>query len=170
MTVHLTIGSPLGDLLLVGEESPPADGGFALASVSMTGQENAAVVQPGWEHAPEAFADVVRQLGEYFDGGREEFELAYTTRGTAFQERVWTALDDIPYGTTTTYGRLAERLGVPRGEVRALGAAIGANPLLVVRPCHRVIGADGGMRGYAGGVERKHHLLTHEGALQPQLL
>lgn len=82
----------------------------------------------------------------------------------------WHALEEIPYGTTTTYGALAERLGLPRERVQALGAAIGANPLLLVRPCHRVIGADGSMRGYAGGVERKVRLLTHEGALQPTLL
>ncbi|MFD7735701.1 methylated-DNA--[protein]-cysteine S-methyltransferase [Kitasatospora phosalacinea] len=166
MTVHLTIESPLGDLLLVGEESHPVSGGFALASVSMTGQKNAAVVQPGWECAPKAFADVVRQLGEYFDGGREQFELVYSTRGTVFQERVWAALDGIPYGTTTSYGRLAAGIGAPRAAVRALGAAIGANPLLVVRPCHRVIGADGSLTGYAGGLERKQHLLLHEGAVR----
>jgi methylated-DNA-[protein]-cysteine S-methyltransferase len=79
-------------------------------------------------------------------------------------------LDDIPYGSTTTYGRLAERLGVPRDRVPAVGAAIGANPLLLVRPCHRVIGADGTLRGYAAGIERKRALLTHEGALQPTLV
>lgn len=83
---------------------------------------------------------------------------------------MWRALDEIPYGTTTTYGALASLLDVPRAEIRAVGAAIGANPLLVVRPCHRVIGADGSMRGYAGGVERKVRLLTHEGALQQMLV
>lgn len=82
---------------------------------------------------------------------------------------MWQALDTVPYGTTTTYGALAERLGVARADTPAVGAALGANPLLIVRPCHRVIGADGSMRGYAGGVERKVRLLTHEGALQPML-
>jgi methylated-DNA-[protein]-cysteine S-methyltransferase len=74
-------------------------------------------------------------------------------------------LDSVPYGTTTTYGQLAARLDVPRDRIQALGAAIGANPLAIIRPCHRVIGSDGGMRGYAGGVERKQQLLAHEGAL-----
>jgi len=93
----------------------------------------------------------------------------FSPSGTDFQRRVWRALDEIPYGTSTAYGALAERLGVDRARIQALGAAIGANPLLIVRPCHRVIGADGSMRGYAGGVERKIQLLTHEGALQPSL-
>ena len=75
------------------------------------------------------------------------------------------ALETIDYGTTITYGQLAAQLGVPRDRIQALGAAIGANPLAVIRPCHRVIGSDGGMRGYAGGVERKQQLLAHEGAL-----
>ena len=89
--------------------------------------------------------------------------------GTEFQQRVWRALEEIPYGTTTTYGALAQQLGLTRDRIQALGAAIGANPLLLVRPCHRVIGADGSMRGYAGGVERKVKLLAHEGAMQPAL-
>lgn len=98
------------------------------------------------------------------------FNLAFAPHGTDFQHRVWRQLDTIPYGTTTTYGALAAELGLPRERIQALGTAIGANPLLIVRPCHRVIGADGSMRGYAGGVERKHQLLVHEGALQPTLL
>lgn len=170
MIVHTTVESPLGDLLLVGEESASARGGLALASVSMTGQRNAAVVQPGWRRAPEAFTGVTEQLEAYFAGGLTEFDLDHAVRGTEFQQQVWDALETIRYGTTTSYGRLAEQLGLQRAEVRALGAAIGANPLLVVRPCHRVIGADGTMKGYAGGVERKEFLLVHEGALQPQLL
>ena len=88
-------------------------------------------------------------------------------RGTAFQQRIWRALDSVRYGTTVTYGQLAAQLGVPRDRIQALGAAIGANPLAIIRPCHRVIGADGTMRGYAGGVERKQQLLAHEGALLP---
>jgi len=86
-------------------------------------------------------------------------------RGTAFQQRVWRALGSVRYGTTVTYGQLAAQLGVPRDRIQALGAAIGANPLAIIRPCHRVIGSDGTMRGYAGGVERKQQLLAHEGAL-----
>ena len=105
------------------------------------------------------------QLAEYFAGERRVFSLDLAPRGTEFQQRVWQALDSVPYGTTTTYGQLAARLDVPRDRIQALGAAIGANPLAIIRPCHRVIGSDGGMRGYAGGVERKQQLLAHEGAL-----
>ncbi|GAA0664213.1 methylated-DNA--[protein]-cysteine S-methyltransferase [Kitasatospora atroaurantiaca] len=166
-TLYRTIDSPLGTLMLVGEESASAKGGVALASVSMTGQKNAAVVQEEWRHEPEAFTEVVRQIRAYFAGDLQTFDLDYTTHGTEFQERVWRALDAIPYGTTTTYGGLAEQIGAPRAAVRALGGAIGANPLLLVRPCHRVIGADGSLTGYAGGVDRKEHLLRHESDTHP---
>ncbi|MFC0861730.1 methylated-DNA--[protein]-cysteine S-methyltransferase [Sphaerimonospora cavernae] len=169
MTVYMRTESPVGDLLLVGEESKTAKGGVALTSVSMTGQKNAPTVQGDWVHAPEALAEVIRQIKAYFAGELTTFDLEHITTGTAFQEQVWQALDTIEYGTTTTYGKLADQIGVPRGHVQALGAAIGMNPLLVVRPCHRVIGADGTMKGYAGGVERKQQLLVHEGALQPML-
>lgn len=85
--------------------------------------------------------------------------------GTEFRTRVWDALDDVPYGATTTYGEIAARVGATRVAVRAVGGAIGANPLLILRPCHRVIGANGSLTGYAGGLERKTALLTLEGAL-----
>jgi methylated-DNA-[protein]-cysteine S-methyltransferase len=113
----------------------------------------------------EPFAAVIGQLEAYFAGELTTFDLPFTAGGTEFQQRVWRAVDEIPYGTTTTYGAIAARLGLPRDRIQAVGAAIGANPLLVVRPCHRVVGSDGSMRGYAGGVERKAQLLTHEGAL-----
>ncbi|MEU5340521.1 methylated-DNA--[protein]-cysteine S-methyltransferase [Streptomyces sp. NPDC020766] len=167
MTVFTTTDSPLGELLLVGEE---ALDGVTLTSLFMPGQRNAPAVKPGWRRDPDRFADVTRQLTAYFAGELTEFDIEFTPGGTDFQQRVWHALEEIPYGTSTTYGALAERLGVPRERIQALGAAIGANPLLLVRPCHRVIGADGTMRGYAGGVERKVRLLTHEGVLQPTLL
>jgi methylated-DNA-[protein]-cysteine S-methyltransferase len=166
MTVYTTMDSPLGELLLVGEESATAPGGVALASLSMPHWS----IHSGWRHDPAAFGEIERQLRAYFAGQAREFDLEYATRGTAFQERVWAALETIPYGTTTTYGRLAERVGAPRSRIRAVAAAIGANPLLVLRPCHRVIGADGSLTGYAGGVERKQFLLVHEGALQAQLV
>ncbi|MGW2022891.1 methylated-DNA--[protein]-cysteine S-methyltransferase [Streptomyces decoyicus] len=169
-TSYTTLDSPLGELLLVGEESPTAPGGTALTSLSMPRQRGAATVQPHWHRDARPFAEVLRQLRAYFAGELTRFTLEYRTAGSEFQERVWQSLETIPYGTTTTYGRLAEALGVPRGDVRALGAAIGANPLPILRPCHRVIGADGTMRGYTAGVERKTALLTHEGALQPTLI
>ncbi|RPF38777.1 methylated-DNA--[protein]-cysteine S-methyltransferase [Streptomyces sp. TLI_185] len=162
MKTYTKTDSPLGELLLVGE-------GTALTSLSLPGQRSTPVVRDGWRRDDEAFEEATRQLSAYFAGRLPRFELSLAPEGTDFQHRVWRALDEIPYGTTTTYGELAARLDVPRAEIRAVGAAIGANPLLVVRPCHRVIGADGSMRGYAGGVERKVRLLTHEGALQPML-
>jgi len=167
MTVHTTIPSPLGDLLVVGEETGE---GIRLTSLSMPGQRNAPAVDPRRRSAAGPFADLSRQLAAYFDGELTRFEVPFTPAGTEFQQRVWRLVEEIPYGTTTTYGRLADRLGLPRDRIQALGRAVGANPVLLVRPCHRVIGADGAMRGYAAGVERKVRLLTHEGALQPTLL
>ena len=167
MTVRTTITGPLGDLLLVGEETGT---GITLTSLSMAGQKNAPTVRPGRRADGEPFADVIRQLEAYFAHELTRFDIRFTSGGTDFQQRVWRALEEIPYGTTTTYGALAGQLGLPRDRIQALAAAIGANPLLLVRPCHRVIGADGSMRGYAAGVERKVYLLTHEGSLQPTLI
>jgi methylated-DNA-[protein]-cysteine S-methyltransferase len=164
-TVHTVHPSPLGDLLLTGTVSPD---GLTLTSLGMPGQRGAPAVRPDdRDDAP--FAEAHRQLDAYFAGRRTRFTLPLAATGTPFQRAVWQAVEDIPYGTTATYGELAARLGVPRAELRAVGRALGANPLLLVRPCHRVIGADGTMRGYAGGIERKRWLLTHEGALQPAL-
>jgi len=165
MSIYLTQDSPIGELLLVGE---PAGDGVTLTSVSVTGQRHAPQPQPGWQPDPGAFADVTRQLKAYFAGELTAFDLDLAPRGTPFQQRIWQALDSVPYGTTISYGELAAQLGVPPERVVALGAAIGANPLLIIRPCHRVIGADGTMRGYAGGVERKQWLLVHEGVLLPE--
>ena len=161
MSIYQTMDSPVGDLLLVGD---PTEDGVTLTSLSMTGYSDAAP-QPGWRRDPAAFAGVTRQLEAYFAGELTAFDLDLAPRGTPFQQRIWRALDSVRYGTTTTYGELAAQLGVPRDRVVALGAAVGANPLLIIRPCHRVIGADGTMRGYAGGVERKQWLLAHEGVL-----
>jgi methylated-DNA-[protein]-cysteine S-methyltransferase len=163
MTIYTTMESPVGELLLIGRPSSP--GGVTLTAVSMAGQRYAPAVRDGWHRDPAAFAEVTRQLTEYFAGQRRVFSLDLAPRGTEFQQRVWQALDSVRYGTTITYGQLAAQLGVPRDRIQALGAAIGANPLAIIRPCHRVIGSDGGMRGYAGGVERKQQLLAHEGAL-----
>jgi len=161
MSIYQTMDSPVGDLLLVGD---PTEDGVTLTSLSMTGYSDAAP-QPGWRRDPAAFAGVTRQLEAYFAGELTAFDLDLAPRGTPFQQRIWQALDSVRYGTTITDGELAAQLGVPRDRVVALGAAVGANPLLIVRPCHRVIGADGTMRGYAGGVERKQWLLAHEGVL-----
>jgi methylated-DNA-[protein]-cysteine S-methyltransferase len=109
-------------------------------------------------------AHVERQLAEYFAGERRDFDLELAPRGTAFEKEVWAALRAIPYGETRSYGELARVLGRP-GSARAVGRANGANPLPIVVPCHRVIGADGSLTGFGGGLETKERLLELEGAL-----
>ncbi|MEV1024798.1 methylated-DNA--[protein]-cysteine S-methyltransferase [Streptomyces sp. NPDC050264] len=157
-----TVGSPLGELLLTAD----ADG--ALTSLSVPGQKGGRTVRDlgdGWVREPARFGEVTRQLDAYFAGELKEFDLKLRPAGTEFRRRVWDALDGVPYGVTTSYGAVAARIGASRAAVRAVGGAIGANPLLIVRPCHRVIGADGALTGYAGGLERKVRLLTLEGSL-----
>ncbi|MEU9921639.1 methylated-DNA--[protein]-cysteine S-methyltransferase [Streptomyces griseoluteus] len=153
------LASPVGPLLLTAD----ADG--ALTSVSVPGQKGGRSVQEGWRHDRGPFREATEQLTAYFAGDLKEFDLPVRVRGTEFRERVWAALDAVPYGATTTYGAIAARVGAPRAAIRAVGGALGANPLLVVRACHRVIGADGTMTGYAGGLERKMWLLRLEGVL-----
>lgn len=164
MTMYTTMGSPLGELLLVGEESATAKGGTALASLSLPGQKNGATPQESWIERPEAFVEIIAQLRSYFDGALSRFDIEYLGTGTEFQQRVWRVLEDIPYGTTLSYRDIAARIDAPTSAVRAVGAAVGANPLLVVRPCHRVIGVDGSITGYAGGPARKQQLLDLESA------
>ncbi|MFE1786626.1 methylated-DNA--[protein]-cysteine S-methyltransferase [Streptomyces sp. NPDC059506] len=156
-----TLDSPLGELVLTGREG---ERGTALTSLSLPGQRRPAPVPPGARREPRAFAEAARQIEAYFAGELREFDLEFAARGTPFRERVWKALDTVPHGRTVTYRQLSEAAGSP-GAVRAVGGAVGANPLLVLRPCHRVIGADGTLTGYAGGLEAKRALLALEGAL-----
>ncbi|MET8569996.1 methylated-DNA--[protein]-cysteine S-methyltransferase [Streptomyces sp. NPDC004783] len=149
--------SPVGRLLL----TAGPDG--AITSLSVPGQKGGRVVQEGWRRDTGPFREAEAQLAAYFAGELEEFRLPLRAEGTAFRERVWAALDAVPYGATTTYGAIAARIGASRPAVRAVGGAIGANPLLILRPCHRVIGADGSLTGYAGGLARKTRLLALEG-------
>jgi methylated-DNA-[protein]-cysteine S-methyltransferase len=121
----------------------------------------AIAVRADWEPADEPFGEVRTQLAEYFDGRREVFDLQLEMQGTPFQLRVWRALQDIPYGETISYGEQARRIGRP-ADPRAVGQANGRNPIAVIVPCHRVIGADGSLTGYGGGVERKRWLLELE--------
>jgi methylated-DNA-[protein]-cysteine S-methyltransferase len=109
----------------------------------------------------------VCQLNAYFDGDLVSFDLPFELQGTEFQERCWTALATIPYGQTVSYGEQARRLGLGKDAARAVGAANGQNPLPIVLPCHRVIGADGSLTGFGGGLHVKRFLLEHEGALLP---
>ncbi|MDH6515647.1 methylated-DNA-[protein]-cysteine S-methyltransferase [Streptomyces sp. SAI-208] len=160
MTVRWTrVDSPVGSLLLTADETG------ALTSLSVPGQKNGRTVQEGWVHDPAPFRDAEEQLAAYFAGELKEFQLRLRPEGTEFRSRVWDALDDVPYGATTTYGEIAARVGASGVAVRAVGGAIGANPLLILRPCHRVIGANGRLTGYAGGLERKTALLALERAL-----
>ncbi|MFJ1953807.1 methylated-DNA--[protein]-cysteine S-methyltransferase [Streptomyces microflavus] len=163
-TVYTRVASPLGELLLVGESDGTAEG-LHLVSLSVPGQKGGAVVQDGWLPAPELFAGVVAQVEAYFAGRSTRFDVPFAEGvSTEFQRRVWKVLESIPYGQTLSYGEVAAQVGASGAGVRAVGTAIGRNPLLVVRPCHRVIGADGALRGYAGGLDRKQLLLGLEGA------
>ncbi|WP_406261297.1 methylated-DNA--[protein]-cysteine S-methyltransferase [Actinacidiphila glaucinigra] len=165
MTVYTTFDSPLGELLLVGEESPTAKGGTALTSLSVPDQKGGVVtadLADGARADHAAFTEITRQLQGYFAGELTHFDIEFTSAGTAFQQQVWKTLESIGYGTTLTYADVAEAMGIPRTSSRAVGTAIGRNPLLVVRPCHRVVGAKGAITGYAGGVERKRLLLDLE--------
>ena len=110
-----------------------------------------------------AIIEAKEQIAEYFAGERTVFSVPLRLDGTEFQRRVWAALQEIPFGSSWTYGDLARRMGVAPGASRAVGGANGRNPVGIIVPCHRVIGADGELTGYAGGVERKQHLLTLEG-------
>ncbi|MFG3105117.1 methylated-DNA--[protein]-cysteine S-methyltransferase [Streptomyces sp. NPDC048182] len=159
MTYWTEYDSPLGRLLL----TAGADG--ALTSLSVPGQKGGRTVQDGWRQDAGPFREAGEQLAAYFAGELTAFRLPTRAEGTPFRQRVWDALDAVPYGATTTYGEIAARIGASRPAVRAVGGAIGANPLLILRPCHRVIGADGSLTGYAGGLERKTRLLALEGVL-----
>ena len=125
--------------------------------------------EPDVPAAPsEASEAAARQLGEYFAGERTDFDLTLAASGTPFQHKVWAALSEIPFGVTWSYGELAAHIGQPTAS-RAVGLANGRNPIAIVVPCHRVIGASGTLTGYAGGIERKRWLLDHESGAQPTL-
>lgn len=169
--IYATMPSPVGEIIISGVARPDAPGGVALASLRMGAwkaskrRDRDAHVEPHWVHAQEKFAYAIQAMEEYFRGERTEFDFEYVTHGTPFQERVWEALRKIPYGTTTTYGRITAELGLQPVQARAVGGAVGNNPLGIVVPCHRVIGANGSLTGYAGGLENKEALLVLEGVL-----
>jgi methylated-DNA-[protein]-cysteine S-methyltransferase len=161
-TLYTALESPLGPLLLTGAED--LGGRFMLTRVTAPEQKGAvAGPLPGWRRAESPFSAAAEQLTAYFAGELTVFSLPLAPAGTPFRQRVWQALDTIPYGTTVSYGRLAAAAGESPRAVRAVGGAVGANPLLVVRPCHRVIGASGALTGFAAGIERKRWLLALEG-------
>ena len=156
MTCWHEIDSPVGPLLLA------ADAG-GLTRVHF--QAGPAPLQPpaGWRHDAAPLEDAITQLAEYFSGKRRTFGLPLAPAGTPFQLSVWQALRAIPYGDTVSYGQLARQLGLPQGA-RAVGLANGSNPLPIIVPCHRVIGADGSLTGFGGGLPIKRALLSLEGA------
>jgi methylated-DNA-[protein]-cysteine S-methyltransferase len=154
--MHITtVESPIGELTL-------ASDGEALTGLYMTDQRHRPEL-PAAGGDDAVLAAAREQLTEYFAGERRAFDLPLRPAGTPFQRAVWDALRDIPYGETAGYGELARRLGRP-GAARAVGRANGRNPIAVVVPCHRVIGAAGALTGYGGGLERKRYLLELERA------
>jgi methylated-DNA-[protein]-cysteine S-methyltransferase len=149
-----TVATPIGTFGLVG-----SDAGLASVRWSAKGigrDESCAVLD-----------EAARQLEAYFAGDLTEFDVPLDLHGTEFQRRCWLALATIPYGQTVSYGEQARRLGLGPDVARAVGSANGQNPVPIVLPCHRVIGADGSLTGFGGGLHRKRFLLEHEGALLP---
>ena len=151
------VSSPIGRLLLIGD-------GHALTGLWMIDAERHSARELGLTPSPSTFAEVATQLSEYFAGDRKEFTVPLAPSGTPFQMAVWTELTKIPYGSTVSYGDIARALGKRLVASRAVGLANGSNPISVIVPCHRVIGSDGSLTGYGGGLERKELLLRLEGA------
>ncbi|MEP7020272.1 MAG: methylated-DNA--[protein]-cysteine S-methyltransferase [Pseudonocardiales bacterium] len=152
--LYTYIDSPIGPLLAVRDE-------VGLTGLYLPNARHPVSVAPDWERDDDAFDDVRAQLDEYFAGRRRDFDLPLHMIGTAFQQRVWTALLDIPYGETTSYGKTAAAIGAPTAS-RAVGLANGQNPIPIIVPCHRVVGANGSLTGYGGGLEAKRWLLALE--------
>jgi methylated-DNA-[protein]-cysteine S-methyltransferase len=151
-----TIDSPIGELTITAQDG-------VLTGVHMHDQRHFPPIPVTAERDDAALAPIVAQLDAYFAGELTDFDLPLQLRGTPFQRRVWTALQEIPYGETISYGELARRVGNPKAS-RAVGLANGRNPVAIVVPCHRVIGADGSLTGYGGGLDRKVWLIEHEAA------
>jgi methylated-DNA-[protein]-cysteine S-methyltransferase len=156
---YTTTDSPIGELLLVGD-------GEALHCLSMQDGRRPMRIDHRWEHRDDAFGDVRLQLEEYFAGTRRTFDVPLSLHGNEFELRVWSALREIGYGETASYGEIARRIGAP-SAARAVGLANGRNPIALIVPCHRVIGADGSLTGYGGGLERKRLLLDLEAGVLP---
>ncbi|MDP3856324.1 MAG: methylated-DNA--[protein]-cysteine S-methyltransferase [Stagnimonas sp.] len=163
MTVYTTIPSPIGELSL------SAVGG-RLTGVLFE-DNRYPPDREGWrrDDADTVLVEASRQLYEYFAGHRRDFELPMSAKGTEFQYRVWSALREIPFGETRSYGEQARLVGDYKA-VRAVGLANGKNPIPIIVPCHRVIGADGSMTGFGGGIERKKWLLAHEARFRSKTL
>ena len=159
LTCYRSISSPIGLLTLAGK-------GDCLTNLVIEGAAHPPTGRDRWVEDTAAFPDVVAQLHDYFAGKRTGFDVALCPAGTSFQRRVWDALSEIPYGEIATYGEIAARIGQP-GAARAVGLANGRNPIAVIVPCHRVIGANGALTGYAGGLQAKRALLDLEQTRRP---
>jgi methylated-DNA-[protein]-cysteine S-methyltransferase len=153
-TYYATMPSPVGELLMTACDE-------GLTGVYLPGEGLAPA--PAWEHDPARFAECRRQLDEYFDGNRVTFSLPLAPPGTPFQHEVWKKLVEIEYGTTISYTELAQRVGRPNSQ-RAVGGANGRNPVCIIVPCHRVVGANGSLTGYSAGIDSKRWLLEFERA------
>lgn len=158
---YTTIDSPIGPLLLAGDAQ-------ALRLLWFVGGRQVVTPEPSWIEMRAPFREAIDQLSAYFAGRLRAFDLPLEPAGTPFQQRVWKALLDIPYGETESYGALARRIGDVKA-VRAVGLANGANPISIVIPCHRVIGANGSLVGYGGGLPNKRALLDLERGQQALL-
>src|SRR3954470_21090114 len=156
-----TIDSPVGDLLLMSD-------GTSLTGLHTDNDKHRPAPQDDWIHdlAAEPFARTIAQLLAYFDGRLTKFDLPLAAEGTVFQTEVWKELCNIPYGQTISYAELARRIGRPTAS-RAVGHCNARNPISIIVPCHRVIGADSSLTGYAGGLDRKRALLAHEAMNAP---
>lgn len=154
ITTFRTIDSPIGRLTLAGR-------GGTLTHLRMVDQTYEPADRDEWRHDPDGFGDAVSQLARYFAGELTDFDLPVALEGTEFQRQVWAALQTIPYGETRSYGEIAAAIGRP-GASRAVGLANGHNPISIIVPCHRVIGASGDLTGYGGGIDRKRALLQLE--------
>lgn len=157
MIVYGQVESPLGTLLLARDAA-------GVCQLTFEHHKHPRPVQPDWHRDDAAFADVRAELDAYFAGRRRTFDVPLSLHGTAFQQRVWRALLDVPWGATITYAQLADRIG-RHGAYHPVGAAVGMNPVSILVPCHRALGSDGSLTGYAGGIERKVALLRLEGRL-----
>jgi methylated-DNA-[protein]-cysteine S-methyltransferase len=152
--IYSYVDSPLGALLLVRDE-------VGLTGLYLPTGKHRVDPEPDWVRDDTAFEDVSTQLAEYFAGDRREFDLPLHPAGTEFQLRAWAALREIPYGETRSYAKQAAAVGSPNAS-RAIGLANGRNPISIIVPCHRVVGADGSLTGYGGGLPAKRWLLEHE--------
>jgi methylated-DNA-[protein]-cysteine S-methyltransferase len=150
------MNTPIGRLLLVGTED-------ALRRIEFERGKTSRGAQSGWKRSPAPFRAAVDQLRAYFAGELRDFDLPLDPRGTEFQRQTWGALRKVPYGDTATYAEIARRIGRPTA-VRAVGAANGQNPIPIIIPCHRVIGSNGQLTGFGGGLDIKRQLLELEGA------